>query len=135
MEHLRYNEILHEFIIKLDNNLIVHRNPLKPVIHNLINKSHDNESRGLAVKGKIYVWDAKDGIHSSVFHLLNMEGFIEANEYSSFYLKNGIDGIYYTSFYNYLYDKGINKRLYNQESLIGYGNRNELSKHIQRWNS
>lgn len=135
---MRYNEILHEFIIKLDN-VIIYRNPIKPVIQNLIGKSQsgyrEEPVRGLVIEKKIYVWAASDGIHNNIMNSLKRE-VVDVNTFSTFYLTNGNDGIYYTDFYNYsIDDAGKIERLFNQESVSAYGNRKELARHIERWNS
>ncbi len=138
---MRYNQIiLNEFIIKLSNNVVIHRNPIKPMIFKIFSdvearakqraggnwsltvRPYDSSLRGLIIGDKIYVWDAWDGMHEDVFEWLNEEGFINAYGYASFYLRMNSDGGIYESFYSYSSEDPNAKRLI-------------LDNYVARWNS
>ena len=136
---MRYNEILHEFLIKLDGKTI-HRNPLRPQILSMFKDSenrhkaqglstHKARLRGVIVAGKMYVWDAWDGIHFEIMEKMVQEGIIDHPDrtptnvipsYSGFYLK---------------YRLGISHEYYHDRGIDIEGNRAVLSKFLDRWNS
>ena len=141
---MRYNEILKEFVIRLDNNVTIHRNPVRPQLINLFDqaqKRYSKEStryptlRGLMITGpsghKVYIWDAFDGTHEDVFEKLNDEMFVEEIEYSSFYLNLIGDEIVEKHFVSYGSYQN-NPRGYS--SLRIEDHYDVLEQHIERWN-
>lgn len=94
---MRYNEILHEFVIRLSNNVTIQRNPIKPIILNMFLQSNPQFLlRGFVLSGKIYVWDAMDGIHQDIYKRLIREGWaVEGSDptQATFYLRQRDDTV------------------------------------------
>ena len=141
---MRYKEILHEYIIKV-NDVSIFRNPIKPVVLNIFKDAsksvHDHhvtgispdaydpqaKLRGIIAGDKIYVWNSWNGMHFDIVQGMVREGFINDDErrsYSGFYLVTNKKQITHYGFYT----AGMTK--YSTEA-----HRELLDKHIDRWNS
>lgn len=121
--------------------LIIHRNPLKPQILNLIKSidaahgksSYKAQLRGLISANKIYVWDSWEGIHDDVFERLVGEGYLNyADGLSVLYLQFDHDDnkIKSTSLYTFR-PEPHNAKFLNPAP----DHREILDRFIARWNA